>query len=61
MDLSVEGVPTVSLIFWRLDVYHKPADTYDRVDLRKVRACVNGGFAILEAASDRLDKDTGEA
>jgi aminopeptidase YwaD len=39
--------------------YLRPADTYDRVDLRKVRACVNGGFAILEAASDRLDRDRG--
>jgi hypothetical protein len=58
---AVEGVPTVSLIFWRLDVYHKPADTYAQVDLRKVRACVDGAFAVLEAAAcGRLDKRKGQ-
>jgi aminopeptidase YwaD len=46
---AVEGVPTVSLIFWRLDVYHKPVDTFDRVDMQKVRACVEAAYAVLEA------------
>jgi aminopeptidase YwaD len=49
---AVERVPTVSLIFWRLNVYHKPADTFDLVDMRKVRACVDAAYAVLERAGD---------
>ena len=49
---AVEGVPTVSLIFWRLDVYHKPADTFDRVDMAKVQACVEAAYAVLVHGSD---------
>jgi aminopeptidase YwaD len=48
---AIEGVPTVSLIFWRLDVYHKPADTFERVDLAKVRAVVDAAYSILEVAA----------
>lgn len=51
---AVEGVPTLSLIFWRLDVYHKPADTFDRVDMRKVRACVDAAYAVLEHGADAV-------
>lgn len=45
---ALEGVPTVSLIFWRLDVYHKQTDTFDRVDLKKVQCTVDAAYAILE-------------
>lgn len=47
---AVEGVPTVSLIFWRLDVYHKPTDTFERVDIEKVRSAVEAAYAILQCA-----------
>jgi hypothetical protein len=47
---AAEGIPTVSLIFWRLDVYHRPTDTIERVDLAKVRATVDAAYAILERA-----------
>jgi hypothetical protein len=47
---AVEGVPTVSLIFWRLDVYHKPTDTFDHVDAEKVRAAVDAAYAVVQHA-----------
>lgn len=59
---AVEGVPTVSLIFWRLDVYHKPADTFDRVDMEKVRACVEAAYAVLEErGAEAVDSPTSRA
>lgn len=48
---AVEGVPTVSFIFWRLDVYHKPTDTFERVDIRKVKSAVEAAYAVLERAT----------
>jgi aminopeptidase YwaD len=47
---AVEGVPTVSLIFWRLDVYHKPTDTFERVDIQKVKSAVEAAYSVLERA-----------
>jgi aminopeptidase YwaD len=47
---AAEGVPTVSLIFWRLDVYHKPTDTFERVDLKKVGAAIEAAYSVLDRA-----------
>jgi aminopeptidase YwaD len=48
---AVEGIPTVSLIFWRLPVYHKAADTPDAVDMETVRACRDAALALVERAA----------
>jgi aminopeptidase YwaD len=50
---AVEGVPTVSLIFWRLPVYHKPHDTMEHVDMEKVHAVTDAALALLQGIEGR--------
>jgi aminopeptidase YwaD len=44
---AVEGVPTVSLIFWQSPGYHMAADTPDYVDMVKVQAVRDAAFALV--------------
>lgn len=48
----VEGIPTVSLIFWRLEDYHKPTDGFDKVDMQKVMCVVEAAYRVLEQLRD---------
>jgi hypothetical protein len=45
---ALEGIPTASLIFWRLPVYHKPHDTMEHVDMDKVDAVTDAAVALLQ-------------
>ena len=43
----VEGIPGASMLFWRQDVYHKPIDTLDKVDWRRVGDIIDATLAII--------------
>jgi Iap family predicted aminopeptidase len=45
---ALEGIPTVSLIFWRLPVYHKAHDTLEHVDMTKVAAVTQAAERLVE-------------
>jgi hypothetical protein len=42
----LEGIPTVTLILWRLPDYHKPSDTPEKTDPGKMAALLEGAYAI---------------
>jgi Iap family predicted aminopeptidase len=42
-----EGIPAALYMWWRLPDYHKPTDTYDKVEMVKVEGCVDAAFHLL--------------
>lgn len=45
----VEGIPGCLYMWWRLPDYHKPTDTYDKVDMAKAEGCVEAAFSLLRS------------
>jgi aminopeptidase YwaD len=46
-----EGIPSALYMWWRLPDYHKPTDTFDKVEMQKVEGCVDAAFHLLRDLS----------
>lgn len=45
----LEGIAGCLYMWWRLADYHKPTDTFDKVDMKKVEGCVEAAFCLLRS------------
>lgn len=44
----LEGIPSCLLMWWRLPDYHKPTDTFDKVDMNRVRISVDAAVNLIK-------------